>query len=64
MDMGKFCYSGMLTQASNKELNEALIKMLTHKDPLESIESQTWDLQLNSNVVYPVTYISGSFNES
>ena len=49
----------MLTQASTKESDEALIKMLTDKDPLESVKYQTQDLRLNSNVLHPVAYISG-----
>ena len=64
MDVNRFCYSGMLTQASIKESNEALIKMLSDKDPLESVKSQTQDLQLKSNVVHPVSYISGRVSES
>ena len=54
----------MLTQASTEKLNEALIKLLTDKDPLKSVESQTWDIQLKSNIVHPMAYISGSFPES
>ena len=38
--------------------------MLSDKDPLKSVESQTLDLQLKSNIVHPVTYISDSFTES
>ena len=38
--------------------------MLNDKDLLRSVDTQTQNLQLNSSVVYPVTYISGSFIES
>ena len=61
MDVSKFCYSGMLTQASTAESNKALIKLLTDKDPLKKVQSLTQDLQLNCNVVHHVAYISGSF---
>ena len=54
----------ILTQTSMDESNEALIQLLTDKDLLTSVESQTQDLKLNSNLVHPVTYISGSFTES
>ena len=54
----------MLTQASTDESNEALIMLLTDLDSLKSVESQTQDLQLKSNIVHPVAYISGSFTES
>ena len=64
MDASKFCYSGVLTQASTDESNKALIKLLTDKDPLTSVQSETQDLQLKSNVVHPVAYISDSFTES
>ena len=64
MDTIKFCYLGMLTQAFTNESNEALIKLLTDKDPLKSVESQMQDLQLNSNLVHHVPHISGSFTES
>ena len=63
-DASKFYYSGMLTQASINESNEAFMKLLTDKDPLKNVKSQTQDLQLNSKVVHPIAYISGSFNES
>ena len=59
-----FFYSGMLTQASTYESNETLIKLLTDKDPLQGVKSQNQDLQLKSNVIDPVAYISASFNES
>ena len=64
MDASKFCYSGVLTQASTADSNEAPLKMLTSKAPLESVESQTQDLQLASNVIHPVAYISGNFSKS
>ena len=54
----------MLTQAFTNESNEALIKSLTDKDPLKSVQSQTQDLKLKSNIVHLVAYISGSFTES
>ena len=63
-DASKYFYSGMLTQASMDESNEVILKLLTDKDPLNRVESQTQDLKLNSNLVHPVAYISGSFNES
>ena len=63
-DASKFYYSGVLTQASTDESNKALIKLLTDKDPLKSVKSQMQDLQLQSNIVHPVAYISGSFTES
>ena len=63
-DASELCYLGMLMQVSTDELNEALIKLLTQKDPLKSVESQMQDLQLISNVVHPVAYNSGSFTES
>ena len=40
------------------------MRILTSKDPLKSVESQTQDLQLDSNVIHPVVYISGSFSQS
>ena len=61
-DPCKYCYSWVLTQASMGESTEALLKLLT--DKLSSVESQTQDLKLNSNLVHPVAYISGSFTES
>ena len=64
MDASKFCYSGVLIQVSTADSNEAPMKILTSKTPLTSIESQTQDLQLASNVVHPVVYISGSFSQS
>ena len=63
-DVSKFCYSSVLTQASTDGSNKALIKLFAEKDPCKSVESQTHDLQLNSNIVPPVAYVSGSFNES
>ena len=62
-DASKFCYSGMLAQTSTDESNTALLKLLTDKDPLKSVHSQTQKLHLNS-VVHPVSYISDSFTES
>ena len=43
-DAGKFCYSDVLNPASTNESNKALIKLLTNKDPLKSVKSQTEDL--------------------
>ena len=63
-DTNMFCYSGMLTQASTDESNEALMQLLIDKDSLTNVQSQTEDLHLKSNVVHPVAYISGSFTES
>ena len=63
-DASKFCYSDILTQAPTKDSNEALVKILTSKDPLDSIASQTQDLRLESNIVHPLGYISVSFNQS
>ena len=54
----------MLTQAFTDESNELLTKLLTDKNLLKSVKSQTQDLQLKSSVVHPVAYISGSFTES
>ena len=64
MDASKFCYSGMLTQASTDESDEVLIKLLTNKDPLKSVKSQTQDPQTAIQHVHPVAYISGSFTET
>ena len=64
MDVSKFCYSSVLTQTSTEDSNEALMKLLTNKDPLKSVRSKTQDLHLKVNVIYPVAYISGSFSES
>ena len=63
-DVNKFHYSDVHTQASTRESNEALIKILTSKDPLDSVASQTQDLRPDSNIVHPVVYISGSVNQS
>ena len=63
-DEGKFCYSGVLTQASTEDSNEALLRILTSEDPLRHVEFQTLDLQLESNAIHPVAYISGSFSQS
>ena len=53
MDASKYCYSGVVTQASTDESNEALVQLLTDNDPLTSVESQTQDLKLNANLVHP-----------
>ena len=53
----------MLTQASTKESNKALIKLHNDKGRLKSVQSQTQKLQIKSHVVHPVTHISGSFTE-
>ena len=52
MDMSKYSYSGVLRQASMDESNEALLKLLTDKDLVTNVESQTLDLKLNSNLVH------------
>ena len=62
--MSKFCYSGVLIQASTKDSNEALIKILTSKNPLDNVALQTQDLQLDFNIVHLVAYISDSFSQS
>ena len=64
MDASKYCYFGVLTQASIDESNKALVQLLTDNDPPTSVESQIQDLKLNANLVHPVAYISGSFTES
>ena len=48
MDASKFCYSGVLTQASTDTSNEALIKLLTDKEWLKSGKSQMQNPQLKS----------------
>ena len=53
-DLNKFFYSGVLTQASTEDSNEALLRILISKASVESVESQTQNLQLESNVIYPV----------
>ena len=63
-DTSKFCYSGILTQASTKDSNEALMRILTSKDPIKNVESQMQDLQLDSSIIHPVAYISDSFSLS
>ena len=63
-DASKHCYLGVLIQVSMDESNEALETLLTECDPHTSVDSQTKDLKLNSNLVNPVAYISGSFTES
>ena len=50
-DTGKFCYSDVLNPASTNESNKVLIKLLTDKDPLKSVISQTEDLPLKSVMV-------------
>ena len=64
MDTSKYCYSGMLTEASTEDSNKALTKMLTDKDPSEGSNPQTQNLQLESNDVHSLAYISGNFSES
>ena len=56
-DASKFCYSGIHTHASTKDSNEALIRILTRKNPLDSVASQTEDLRMDSNIMHPVLYI-------
>ena len=62
-DESKFCYLGVLTQASTIKSNKALIKLLTDSDPPESVNSQTQEIQQDS-VVNPVAYISCSFTKT
>ena len=64
MDGSKYCYSGVLTQASMDESNDTLVQLLTDNDPLTSVESQTQDIKLNANLFHPITYISSSSTES
>ena len=64
MDTSKYCYSGILTQVSVDESNEALVQLLSGDELLTSIESQTQDLKCGANLVHSVAYISGSFTES
>ena len=64
MDAGKYCNSGIPTQASMDKSNEALAQLLTDSDILTSVESQTQDLKCDTNLVDPIAYISGSFTES
>ena len=63
-DTSKFCYSGVFTQTSTEDSNEALFRILTSEDPLKTMESQTQDLQLESKLVHPVAFISVSFSQS
>ena len=65
IDVRKVCYSGVLTQKPplTRQMKHSK-KLLTDKDPLKSVESQAQDLQLKSNIVHPVAYISGSFTEN
>ena len=60
----KFCYSGVLTQAPTNDSNEALMKILTCEAPLKVLNLKTQDLQLESNVIHPVAYISDIFSQS
>ena len=63
-DTTKFCYSGVLTQASTQDSNEALLKILPNDAPLKSDECQMLSLQLESKIIHPTTYKSGSFSQS
>ena len=63
-DASKFCYSGVVTQTSTAESIEYLLKILTCEAPISSVELQTQDLQIGSNVIHPVAYISDSFCQS
>ena len=40
------------------------MRILTSETLLTTIESQTQDLELPSNVIHPVGYTSGNFNQS
>ena len=62
-DASEYCYSGILTQASMDKSYEALVQLLSDNDPLTSVESQTQDLKLDTNLVHPIAYISASFTE-
>ena len=42
-DASKFCYSGVLTQASTADSNKALMRILTSETPFTNIGSQTQD---------------------
>ena len=46
-DASKFCYSHLLTQTSMKDSNEALMIILTRKDPFKSVESRHRTSDLN-----------------
>ena len=63
-DASKFCYSGVLAQASMKDSNKALIKILTSEDPLKSVELLTQDPWLDPNIIHPVAYLLGNFCKS
>ena len=63
-DVSKFCYSGVLTQASTEDSNEALLKILTSEAPSKVLNLKHRTLNLNPNVIHPVAYISGSFSQS
>ena len=39
------------------------MRILTNTTPLTTVESQTQDLDLPSNVIHTVAYISGSFSQ-
>ena len=43
-DASKFCYSGVLTQVSTADSNEALMMIITSKAPVTGVKSQTQDL--------------------
>ena len=64
MNVSTYCNSGVLTETSTEESNEALVHLLTGNDPLTSVDSQTQDLKLNANLIHPIVYISGSFTKS
>ena len=57
-DGSKYCYSGVLIQASKNKSNEVLVQILSDNDPLISVESQTQDLRLDANMVHHMAYIS------
>ena len=63
-DASKFCYSGVLTNASTAYSNEVLLKILTKEAIIIHVDSQTQDLWLESNVIHLVAYIPGSFGHS
>ena len=52
-----------LLKHPQKTQMKPFVKMLTSDDPLGSAASQTQDPKLDSNIVHPVAYISGSFSQ-
>ena len=54
----------MLTQASTEDSYEALLRLFTSEDPLESVESQMQNFKFESDIIHPVAYIPGSISQS